>query len=122
MSARVPPGWPDHVPPPEHPGWHHRAAAWLIDLCPADYRAHAVLARHEQVLARLAARHVEASLEGVARATATLRADLAGVVPASAVEEAIEALELERARLLRAQQGIALVEQALSGRRYVPRL
>lgn len=122
MSAHVPPGWPEHVPPPEHPGWQRRAAAWLIDQCPADYRAHAVLARHELVLARLAARHVEASLEGIARATASLRDDLRGLVPAAVVEEALAALDTERARLLRTQHGVALVEQALAGRRYVPRL
>ena len=122
MSAHVPPGWPEHVPPPEHAGWQRRASAWLLDLCPPDYRLHAVLLRHELVLARLAARHVEASLDGIARATATLRADLAGAVPSSAVEEALQALDHERARLLRAQHGVALVEQALAGRRYVPRL
>lgn len=122
VSARVPPGWPDHVPPPEHHGWQRRAAAWLLDLCPPDYRAHAVLLRHELVLARLAGHHVQASLEGVAQATSTLRADLAGLVPASAVEEALTALDHERARLLRAQHGIVLVEQALTGRRFVPRL
>ena len=122
MSNRVPPGWPDGVPPPEHHGWQHRAVSWLLDLCPPDYRGHAVLMRHERVLARLAAHHVQASLDGIARATATLRADLAGVVPASAVEEALVALDHERANLLRARHGIALVEQALAGRRHVPRL
>jgi len=122
VSAHVPPGWPEHVPPPGHPGWQHHAAAWLLDLCPPDYRGHAVLRRYEIVLARLAAHHVEASLEGIARAVATLRADLADAVPASAVEEALEALDAERARLLRARRGVALVEQALGGQRYVPRL
>lgn len=123
MSARLPPGWPEHVPPPGHPGWQQSAAAWLLDLCPPDYRGHAVLRRHESVLARLAAHHVEASLQGIARAVATLRDDLADHdVPPSAVEEALEALDLERARLMRAQRGVALVEQALRGRRYVPRL
>jgi hypothetical protein len=122
VSASVPPGWPEQVPPPEHPGWQHRAAAWLFDLCPPDYRGHGVLRRHEIVLAHLAAGHVEASLQGVARGIATLRADLADAVPPAAVDEALEALDHERARLLRAQRGVALVEQALAGRRYVPRL
>lgn len=122
MTTHVPPGWPEHVPPPEHPGWQRRAGSWLLDLCPPDYRGYAVLLRHEVVLARLAARHVEASLEGIARAVATLRADLADAVPPSVVEEALAALDHERARLLRAQRGVVLVEQALAGRRYVPRL
>jgi hypothetical protein len=122
VTAHVPPGWPPSVPPPEADGWQRRAAGWLLDLCPADYRGHGVLARHPVVLARLAAYHVDAQLEGLRRATAGARADLAGQVAPQVVDEVLEALDVEEARLLRARHAVDLVEQAMRGRRYVPRL
>ena len=122
MSAPAPPGWPRAVPPPGVAGWQRRALGWLLDLCPPEYRGHAVLQRHPVVLAYLARHHVDGQLEAQRSAVATLRADLAGQVPPPAVEEVLEALDLEQARLLDAARGVRLVEQALHGRRYVPRL
>ena len=62
--AYVPPGWPEEVRPPGTPDWERTATAWLFDLCPPDYRAHDVLRRHPPVLARFAARHVQAGGRG----------------------------------------------------------
>jgi hypothetical protein len=122
VSAHVPPGWPRAVPPPEVEGWQDRAVAWLLDLCPPDYRGHGVLRRHPVALARLAAHHVAAGLDAQRRATATLRADLAGRLDPRTAEEVLDVLDVEQARLTEAQRAVALVEGALRGQRYVPRL
>lgn len=122
MTAPVPPGWPSAVPPPGAQGWLRRAVGWLLDLCPPEYRGHAVLQRHPVVLARLAAHHVAAQVAAQQRAVATLRSDLAGVVPPPVLEEVFAALDVEHARLLDAERGVRLVEAALRGQRYVPRL
>lgn len=122
MSVAVPPGWPRAVPPPVAEGWQRRAVGWLLDLCPPEYRGHPVLQRHPVVLAHLAAHHVAGQVEAQRRAAATLRAELSGQVPPAAVEEALEVLDAEEARLLAARRAVQLVADALRGRRYVPRL
>ena len=96
--------------------------AWLLDLCPADYRAYEVLRRHPVVLARFAAGHVEAAVAAARTGLAGVRADLRGLVPAEAVEAAVAAYEREGARLAAAARSVALVDQALRGRRFVARL
>jgi hypothetical protein len=110
------------VPPPDVEGWERAASAWLLDLCPPDYRAHAVLVRHPVVLAVLAGHHVAAQAQAQRRAVATLRTDLAGAVPPEVVERALDALDAEQARLLGAARGVALVAEALRGVRRRPRL
>ena len=122
MSAPVPPGWPPAVPPPGTEGFERAAGAWLLDLCPPDYRAHAVLVRHPVVLAVLAGHHVGAQAAAQQRAVATLRTDLADAVDPGVVERTLVALDHEQARLLAAARAVALLEDALRGRRYVPRL
>ena len=118
----MPPGWPAAVPPPETPQWERAAVAWLLDLCPADFRAYPVLARHPQALARLTALHVQGAAEACRRGLASARAELGSTLPPPALAEVIEALEAEQARLVAAGRGVVLVEQALLGRRYIPRL
>ncbi|GAB2679559.1 hypothetical protein [Thalassiella azotivora] len=119
---QLPPGWPDEVPPPGAPGWQHRAVAYLLDLCPADYRAHDVLRRQPLVLAYVATRHVRAALDGHARAVAGLRDSLTEMVPGTVVDEALEALDVERVRLLRQRLAADRLAAALAGARHVPRL
>jgi hypothetical protein len=58
----------------------------------------------------------------VRRALARARADLAGAVPARTVAALVEALEAERVRLIAVRRAVGLVEEALRGHRYVPRL
>jgi hypothetical protein len=118
----VPPGWPADVPPPGSPDWERRASSWLLDLCPPDYRAYEVLRRHPVVLARFAAHHVQAGIEAARRGLATSRQELGEVVSADTVAAAVAAYEREGARLLATSRGLALVEEALRGRRFVRRL
>jgi hypothetical protein len=73
-------------------------------------------------MARLTAHHVEAGVQAARRALATARADLGDVLPPEAVREVLDAVEAEEARLVAARRAVSLVEDALRGRRYVPRL
>jgi hypothetical protein len=118
----TPPGWPAQVRPPGAPSFERSAVAWLFDLCPPEYRAHEVLNRHPVVLARFAREHVAASVDAARRGVAGARADLADLVPPEAVTAAIAAYEREGARLAAAARAVALVEEALRGRRFIPRL
>jgi hypothetical protein len=95
---------------------------WLLDLCPPDYRSHEVLRRYPVVLARLAALHADASLQAARSAYAGARRDLAGRVPPEAIEETLVALSKEGARLAAQVREVALVEEALQGRRWRPKL
>ncbi len=120
--ASVPAGWPAQVRPPGAPDWERSAVSWLLDLCPPDYRGHAVVTRYPVVLAWLAGHHVEGQLQATRRALASARTELADAVPPQALREALEAVETELAQLVATHRGLALVAQALGGVRFVPRL
>jgi hypothetical protein len=122
VSDLTPPGWPAEVLPPQAPDWERTAVAWLFDLCPPDYRAHEVLRNHPVVLARFARGHVEAAVDAARQGLRTLRADLRGVVPPEVVEAAIGAYDREGRRLVQTGRQVAMVESALRGERWVPRL
>ncbi len=118
----VPPGWPRQVRPPGAPRWEETATAWMLDLCPPEYRGHAVLRRHAVVLARFAALHVEASQAAVRRGLSEARGSLRDVADPGVVEAALLAWQSEEARLLAERRAVGLVEDALRGRRFVARL
>jgi hypothetical protein len=121
----VPPGWPQEVLPPQAPDWQRSAVAWLLDLCPPDYRAHEMLRRYPVLLARFAAGHVSAGVAAARGGLRTLRADLdemADQIPPDAVDAAVGAYEREGRRLARAGRQVELVAAALRGERWVPRL
>ncbi len=120
--AFAPAGWPDGVRPPDAPDWERSAVAWLLDQCPPEYRQYPGLRRHEIVLARFAVLHVEASQAAVRRGLSEGRGDLRDVAGADVVEAAIETWQREQARLVGVRRAVGLVEEALRGRRYVPRL
>ncbi len=81
-----------------------------------------MLRRHPVVLARFASRYVDGALAASRTAYATLRADLRDQVAAEVLAEALTACEREGARLLATQRAVGLVEEALRGKRFVPRL
>lgn len=118
----TPPGWPRGVPDPESPEFAGRVVGWLLDLCPAEYRGHDVLRRYPVILARLATLHAEASLGAARAAYAGARRDLAGRVPPEAVDETLVALSKEGARLAAQVREVGLIEEALQGRRWRPKL
>lgn len=121
-EVRLPPGWPSPVRPPGVPGWQASAVSWLLDLCPPDYRAHRALTAQPVALAWLAGRHVVAQGQANTAARAAARAELRDDLDPAALERVLEALEHEHARLRAAYRGVRLVDDALRGLLYVPRL
>lgn len=107
---------------PGVPDWERTATAWLFDLCPPDYRAHEVLRRHPVVLASFAAHHVQSGVEAARRGLSTARDELGGIADPETVAAALAAYEREGARLVVASRSVALVQEALRGRRFVARL
>lgn len=122
MPELVPPGWPDEVLPPQAADWELSAVAWLLDQCPPEYRAHDVLRAHPVVLARFARGHVEANVEAARQGIRTARADLRDVVPPDVIDAVLGAYDREGRRLAQVGRAVALVEAALRGERWVPRL
>ena len=118
----TPPGWPRQVRPPGAPGWEHTAVAWLLDICPPEFRSYPVLRRHDVVLARFAVLHVEACQGAVRRGLSEARSALRDVADLAAVDAAVEVWQAESARLLAERRAVGLVEEALRGRRFVARL
>lgn len=123
MSAApaLPPGWPEPVLPPQAPDWERSAVAWLLDQCPPDYRAYDVLRRHPRVLGRFAAAHLDGAIAATEQGLRTVRTDL-GDLPVDVVEAAVSAFDRERHRLRTARHAVDLVERALRGETWVPRL
>src|SRR4029453_3511236 len=78
--AYVPPGWPSQVRPPGAPGWEATAIAYLLDCCPADFRAYPVLPNHPVVLAQFATHFVNGQQEASQRGLADLRTSLSEYV------------------------------------------
>jgi hypothetical protein len=81
-----------------------------------------VLRRHPEVLVRFASHHIEASLQGARAAYAGARRELGDRVDPETLDEALRALEAEGARLSRAAREVSLLEQAMQGTRWRPRL
>jgi hypothetical protein len=122
VSLVAPPGWPRAVRPPGAPGWERSAVAWLLDICPPEFRSYPVLRRHEVVLARFAVLHVEACQAAARRGLSEARSALRDVADSGVVEAAVETWQAESARLLGERRAVGLVEEALRGRRFVARL
>lgn len=123
MGTHVaPPGWPAQVRPPGAPDWERTAGNWLLDICPPEYRSYPVLRRHLVALAWFAVLHVEASQAAVNRGLSEARSDLCEILEAEAVESVVQTWHRESARLLGERRAVGLVEEALRGRRFAPRL
>lgn len=121
-QAYVPPGWPPLVRPPGVPGWERTASAWMLDICPPEFRSYPVLRRHPDVLARFAVLHVEGCQAAVRRGLSEARATLRDVADPDTVEAAVLTLQADEARLAGERRAVGLVEEALRGRRFVARL
>lgn len=121
-NGYVPPGWPERVRPPGAPGWVATAVAFLYDCCPPDYRAYGVLRRHPAVLARCAVFHVEGQVRASRANLVGLRDELARHVDNRALDAAVDALQTEEARLVRLKRAVGLVDEALRGEVFIPKL
>jgi hypothetical protein len=118
----APAGWPPEVRPPGVPGWERSVVAWLLDLAPPEYRGYSVLTGHAVALAVVVGHHVVAQQSGARAALAGARREVGEAIPPEALEPLLEALAQEEVRLAAAHRGVGLVEQALRGRRFAPRL
>ena len=121
-SLPRPPGWPAAVRPPEAPEWEASAVAWLLDRCPPEYRGYSGLRRHPVVLARFTVLHVEAMQQASRRGVSEARTVLRDFADTEVVERAIATWQLETQRLAVLRREAGLVEEALRGRRFRPRL
>lgn len=119
LGLYVPAGWPEGVRPPGSDDWEPTATAFLLDCCPADYRAYAVLRRHPVVLARFAAEFVESQVRACREGLGEARAALGEVVAPDVVEAATQAWLEQEAVLRRRRREVALVEEALRGKVFI---
>ena len=77
------------------------------------------------LLARVAGENVAAAVEACRHGAATARADLreiGGGLPPEAVDALLAMYEREVLRLERAARGVELVQRALAGQRFIPKL
>ena len=118
----APPGWPDRVRPPGVSHWEAEAVAYLFDCCPADFRAYLVLRNHPVVLAQFAHHFVEGQTRAMQDGLAAARTALREFVEPQVLEEATQAWLEQAARLARTRRAVALIEEALRGRRFGPKL
>lgn len=118
----TPPGWPDQVLPPSEVDWEQSAVNFLLDCCPPDYRAYPLLRRQPVVLARFAAQHVESQFRAARESIAQARSSLGGYVDAPVLDDSVEVLHQEEARLARLRRAVMLVEETLRGKIFIARL
>ena len=121
-GAYVPPGWPSQVRPPGAPGWEATAIAYLLDCCPADFRAYRVLRNHPVVLAQFASVFVNGQHEASQRGLAEVRTSLSDCVEPDVVDAATQAWLEQDARLARVRRAVTLLDEALRGRLFVRKL
>ena len=122
MGAYIPPGWPAGVHPPGSEDFESTAAGWLLDVVPPDYRLHGVLRRYPVALAALARYHSKACVEGARQGYRTARTELAGVLPPHAIDTVLAAYRKEGARLAATAEAVDLVERALRGEVFTPKM
>ena len=122
MSTYIPPGWPAGVHPPGSEEFESTAVGWLLDVVPPDYRLHGVLRRYPIALATMARYHSKACVEGAREGYRTARTDLASVLPPHAVDTVLVAYRKEGARLAETARAVDLVERALRGEVFTPRM
>ncbi len=122
MAAYLPPGWPTGVHPPGSDEFERTAVAWLLDVVPPDYRLHGVLRRHPVALAALARHHLAACVEGARQGYRTARTELGDVLPVSGLDALLAVYRSEGRRLVTTAHAAGLIERALRGEAFTPRL
>jgi hypothetical protein len=122
MAAYIPPGWPAGVHPPGSEGFETTAVTWLLDVVPPDYRLHGVLRRHPTALAAMARHHTAACVEGARQGYRRARSELSESIPPHAVDAVLIAYRREGTRLAATAKAVSLVERALRGEVFTPKL
>ena len=122
MSVYLPHDWPAEVFPPGSEDFEASAVAWLLDVLPSDYRRHPVLRRHPAALASMARHHAHACVEGARRSYRTARAELGVALPPHAVDGVLAAYKKEGFALAATARSVELVERAIRGETFAPKL
>ena len=122
MGAYLPQGWPDEVRPPGSEDFEYSAVAWLLDVLPPDYRRHPVLRRHSAALASVARYYSRACVEGAREGYRTARVELGVALPPHAVDGVLAAYKMEGFKLAATARAVELVERAICGEVFAPRL
>jgi hypothetical protein len=122
MGTYIPAGWPAGVHPPGSEEFESTAIGWLLDVVPPDYRLHGVLRRYPIALATMARHHSKACVEGAREGYRTARTELAGVLPPHAIDTILAAYRTEGARLAETARAVDLVERALRGEVFTPKM
>ena len=108
--------------PPGSEEFESTAVGWLLDVVPPDYRLHGVLRRYPIALAVMARHHSKACVEGAREGYRTARTELAGVLPPHAIDTILAAYRKEGARLAETARAVDLVERALRGEVFTPKM
>ena len=95
---------------------------WLLDQCPPDYRGYAGWRRHPIALAWLAGRHLDGQVVAMRDAWREARVAVGPHVPADALEDILREIEAEGMRLRAASRSTHLLQEALQGKVFAPRL
>jgi hypothetical protein len=122
MAGYLPPGWPTGVHPPGSDEFESTAVAWLLDVVPPDYRLYGVLRRHPLALATMARHHMAACVEGARQGYRTAHTELGNALPPHAVDAVLAAYRREGRRLVATARAVSLVERALRGETFTPKL
>jgi hypothetical protein len=122
MPAYLPPGWPTGVHPPSSDGFESTAVDWLLEVVPADYRLYGVLRKHPVALATMARHHLAAAVQGARQGYRMARTELNDMLPPHAVDAVLAAYRREGSRLVAAANGVDVVERALRGETFRPKM
>jgi hypothetical protein len=117
----LPFGWPAEVRPPGTEDWEMTAVAWLPEVVP-ECRKYRLVCGHPLVLASIARHLVHGQVEGARQGYRTVRTELAEWVPPHAVDAALTAYRAEGHCLVSTERAVDLVERALHGESFTPRL
>jgi hypothetical protein len=109
------------VHPPGSEEFESTAVAWLLDVVPPDYRLHGVLRRYPIALAALARYHSKACVEGARQGYRAARTELEALPP-HAIDSVLAAYRKEGARLAATARSVGLVERALRGETFTPKM
>ena len=122
MGVYLPPDWPADVRPPGSEEFEASAVAFLLDVLPAGFRRHPVVRRYPAALASMARHYADACVEGARQSYRSARVELGVALPPHAVDGVLAAYKTEGFKLARVARGVELVERAIRGEAFAPKL
>lgn len=125
MTFPPPAGWPDPIPAPGIPAWENKAGKWLIDQCPGAWReglSGQVYRKHPLMLARDTRYLIDAQIQALRDAYARARVELGDHYEPQQIDEKLAQYAEEAERLKILARSVQLVEDALMGVRWIPRV